>query len=251
MRRIQFQLTPAAGKQLIAQALVQMEEVARALSSGKILVISGTTNVFVANELLKTVGEAPKVTFEAFHRGVVTAPGHAPVKAQQIGDLLIENGKARFCEQEALAQICSELGNGDVIMKGANAVHLASHTAGILIGNTVSGGTIMEASRAVYSRRAKLILPVGLEKRVERPVHEIEQLVNDPQSEGLRFTAAPGEAFTELDAIRLLTGNDCEIIASGGVSGAEGCVWLQAWGGDLEHLSQILCQVRDTEKVFC
>lgn len=251
MRKIQFQLTPAAGKLLIAQGLVKKEEIVEAMSSGRILVISGTTNVFVANELLKAVGEEPSVTFPAFHRGVVLGPGHAPQQAEQIGDLLIENGKARFCEQEALSEICAELKKGDVIMKGANAVHLPSRTAGILIGNTATGGTIMEASRAVYSRRAKLILPVGVEKRVERPVYEIEQIVNDPEAEGLRFTAAPGEAFTELDAIRLLTGSECEIIASGGVSGAEGCVWLQACGGDLEELAKIVKQIRDTEKVFC
>jgi len=36
----------------------------------------------------------------------------------------------------------------------------------------------------------------------------------------------PGEIFTEIDAIALLTGASTSLVAAGGVSGAEGSVWL-------------------------
>ena len=247
MRSVQFLLTPAAGKRLIARGIAAREDVQRALWGGRVLVIAGTTNVFVANELLRALGEEAAATPMNFHRGVVTAPGAKMAKEEFLGDLLVDHGKARFVD--ALPEICAELGRGDVIMKGANAVHLASGTAGVLIGNPKAGGTIHEASGAVYARRAKLILPVGVEKRVERPVAELERLVNDPEAEGLRLTQAPGEAFTEIDALRVLCGCDAEIVASGGVNGAEGCVYLQARGGDLQKLEAIVEEVRREEPV--
>ena len=37
---------------------------------------------------------------------------------------------------------------------------------------------------------------------------------------------APGEVFTEIEALSLLAGVRAELIASGGVSGAEGSIWL-------------------------
>jgi len=40
----------------------------------------------------------------------------------------------------------------------------------------------------------------------------------------------PGEVFTEIEAILLLTGARAELVAAGGVGGAEGCVWLAVWG---------------------
>ena len=42
----------------------------------------------------------------------------------------------------------------------------------------------------------------------------------------------PGEVFTEIDAIRLLTGAEAEMLAAGGVGGAEGAVWLALQGSE-------------------
>ncbi len=40
----------------------------------------------------------------------------------------------------------------------------------------------------------------------------------------------PGEVFTELQALALLTGARAELAAAGGVGGAEGSVWLAVEG---------------------
>ena len=45
----------------------------------------------------------------------------------------------------------------------------------------------------------------------------------------------PGEVFTEIDAISFLTGAKAELIAAGGVCGAEGSVRL-AVSGDTEQM---------------
>ena len=164
---------------------------------------------------------------------------------------MIEKGAARLEAQDRLPEICTKLKAGDIILKGANALNLADKTAAILLGNAETGGTIMEAARAVLSRRAKLILPVGVEKRVDAPLDELEALVNDPEASGLRLYRAPGEAFTELDAIRLLTGADARIIASGAVNGGEGGVYLQISGGDPEKVRELIREVSKEKNVEC
>jgi hypothetical protein len=40
----------------------------------------------------------------------------------------------------------------------------------------------------------------------------------------------PGEVVTELEAVNILTGASAELVAAGGVCGAEGTVWLAISG---------------------
>jgi hypothetical protein len=58
----QFFLTPAAGKRLIAKAVLERPDVSTALKSGTVVVIMGSTNAYVANELLKRAGREDTVT---------------------------------------------------------------------------------------------------------------------------------------------------------------------------------------------
>ena len=51
-------------------------------------------------------------------------------------------------------------------------------------------------------------------------------------SSGFRLLPVPGEVFTEIEAIRLLTGAEAEMLAAGGVGGAEGAVWLALRGSE-------------------
>ena len=55
---IQFVVTPAAGKRLIAKAIVQHHAVQSALQTGTIVVVAGTTNGYVAEDLLAAVGQS-------------------------------------------------------------------------------------------------------------------------------------------------------------------------------------------------
>ena len=251
MKSTQYFLTPAAGKKLIAKAVVKRPDVQEALRSGTIFVIGGTTNVYVANALLEETGSDPCVNFPAFHRGVALPPGAKLQVCEQLGDLVIEKGVPHFSAPQDLPEVCRTLKAGDIIFKGANALNLSNRTAAILLGNAETGGTIMEATRAVTARRAKLILPVGVEKRVDTDLDALESLVNDPEASGLRLFRAPGEAFCELDAIRLLTGCEATIIASGAVNGGEGGVYLQIVGEAQEKLRELLSDVRNEPPVLC
>ena len=59
--------------------------------------------------------------------------------------------------------------------------------------------------------------------------------LNLPGQNGFRLLPIPGEVFTEIDAIRLMTGVEAEIIAAGGIGGAEGAVWLTVEGSGEEN----------------
>jgi hypothetical protein len=76
----------------------------------------------------------------------------------------------------------------------------------------------------------RLILPVGLEKRISGDLDDLAGKLNVPGTRGPRLLPVPGHVFTEIDAIALLTGAVAELAAGGGVCGAEGSVWLAVSG---------------------
>jgi hypothetical protein len=78
----------------------------------------------------------------------------------------------------------------------------------------------------------RLILPVGLEKRIPGDLMELAARLNAPGGSGPRLLPVPGEVFTEIEAIRLLSGAEAEMIAAGGVGGAEGAVRLALHGSE-------------------
>lgn len=87
----------------------------------------------------------------------------------------------------------------------------------------------------MIGRRVRLILPVGLEKRIPSNLDEIASRLNTPEASGLRLLPVPGEVFTEIEAISILSGATAELIAGGGVCGAEGSIWLAINGGTIKE----------------
>ena len=97
--------------------------------------------------------------------------------------------------------------------------------AAIYIGHP-KAGTIGTALQAIVGRRVRLILPVGLEKRIPGDLDELALKLNSPGLTGPRLLPVIGDIFTEIEALNLLCGVQTDIIAAGGVAGAEGSVWL-------------------------
>ena len=110
-----------------------------------------------------------------------------------------------FQKGKTIFDVVDDLREGDVILKGANAVDLIQRRAAILIGDP-KAGTIGVSLQAAVGRRVRLILPVGLEKRVYGNLDELAAKMNEPGTQGPRLLPVSGEIFTELDAIALLTG---------------------------------------------
>ena len=240
MKTIQVLLTVSMGKRLIARGLMAEPQVREAMSGGRLLIVAGTTDAYVAQEALRAVGSDIDFDPRSFRRGVTTAPGAKAEGGQTEFDLLIDHGKVRT--DRNVFDIAPELEKGDVIFKGGNALYLPEREAGVLIGHP-QGGTMMPILSAVLGRRARLIVPVGLEKRVDRPIAELASVTNDPETEGLRMCPMPGKVYTELEAIKTLTGADAQLLASGGVLGAEGAVYL-AVTGEEEQLEKVRLLIR-------
>jgi len=265
-----FVLTPAAGKRLIGRAIAQHPAVRAALASNTVVIVAGTTNGYVAEEILKTLGRGQgpasmrdQARTEAqalprsetddpfcrrrFFRGITLPPNH-PAALRPAGgpgfpgDAVIERGA--WQPGRTIFDVADTLVEGDVIIKGANALDLARRRAAVLVGHP-QGGTIGAAARAAIGRRVRLILPVGLEKRVPGDLDELAARINAPGEQGPRLWPAPGEVFTEIEALALLTGATAEPAAAGGVSGAEGCVWLGVEGDarQLEAADRLLHEI--------
>ncbi len=50
----QFLLTPQSGKRLIAKTIANHPAIRKALKNGTVVIVAGTTNGYVAEEILKT-----------------------------------------------------------------------------------------------------------------------------------------------------------------------------------------------------
>jgi hypothetical protein len=230
----QFVITPAAGKRLIARALAVHPIVEAALRSRMIVIIAGTTNGYVVEEIFKSLGEDTDFCRQRFFRGVTLPPaqpttemGRLPDESAFPGDVVLEKGV--WQKGKTIFDVVDDLKKDDLVLKGANALDLEQGRAAILIGHP-KGGTIGTALQAIVGRRAQLILPVGLEKRVPGSLDQLSALMNAPEAQGLRLLPVPGLVFTEIDAIGLLTGSTADIVAGGGICGAEGSVWLAVSG---------------------
>lgn len=249
----QFLLTPAAGKRLMGLALSVHPAVQASLHSGTLVIVAGTTNGYVSEEVLKSLGQEHSFSKRRFFRGLVLPPG----KTTAEGRLSDENGfpgdmvivKGIWQKGKSIFDVADGLKEGDVILKGANALDLARRQAAVLIGHS-QGGTSIAALQALVGRRVRLILPVGLEKRIPGDLMSLALRLNLPGQNGFRLLPIPGEVFTEIDAIRLLTGADAEIIAAGGIGGAEGAVWLSVDGSEeeIERAEELLQRVSGERK---
>lgn len=231
-------ITVAAGKRLIAKAIAADKSIRTALLSNTIVIIGGTTNSYIAEELLGILGVDTEFSKQRFFRGIslppqfqVTNQGSLP--NTNTSDVVIRRGEWQI--GKTIFDVFNELKEGDIIFKGANTVNLTYKQAGVIIGHP-QGGTSMILMQAVIGRRTRLIIPVGLEKRTNEDLLQIASMVNKPKEEGYRLFVFPnGEIITEIEALNMLTGVEAKIMAAGGVCGAEGAVWLVIRGSSSQE----------------
>jgi len=241
-------LTVAESKRLIAKAVAQMPIVKNALTHGMVIVIKGTTNAYVAEEIT-----GQKADHAAFVTGRIE-PEKATQRlsaAKPVNHLILEKGKV---VDIPLADAVKRLKAGDVVMKGANALDYRNKMAAINILDP-SGGTTGSTMPFIIARKAHLVIPVGLEKLVAGDLVDTTLKMREPVesldvpagsgSSPFRGSTIPsmwlvtGEIVTELEAIKILTGATAFQSSAGGVSGAEGGVWL-VFRGTREQVSNAL-----------
>lgn len=217
-------LTPSQSKRLIAKAVAALPEVQRAKERGRIIIANGSTNAYVAEELL-----GGPISKYGFVTGGIRDGGFY-TNRPEMPALVIRDGQiVDMSAREAIEEF--EL--GDVFIKGANAVD-AQGNVGILLANR-RGGTIAYALGIVAARGSHFIAPVGLEKLVPSVIEASRRC-----GQG-RWRYCPGnklgmmplvgaKVITEIQAIHILWGLHATHIASGGINGMEGAVTLALEG---------------------
>jgi len=222
----QIVLTVSESKRLIARAVAQMPVINRVLNEGMIIITKGTTNTYVAEEIT-----GQKIEKGAFVSGrIYPAKGDKRLQpSARVSDIVLINGKV--IEGLSLADAVKELKQGDVVIKGANALDYSNKTAGVFIYSspTASGGTTGTFIPYAIARKAHIVIPVGLEKNIAGNVVDLTKKMNEPiesLNRNYSMFLLTGEIVTEIEALKILTGISAFQAGAGGIGGAEGSVSL-------------------------
>ncbi|HUT31183.1 MAG TPA: hypothetical protein VMX13_15415 [Sedimentisphaerales bacterium] len=223
----QIVLTVSEGKRLIARAVAQMPVVKEALKNGMVIIAKGTTNTYVAEEIL-----ARKIPHGAYVLGrTYPEKGGKRLKdVDRMNDIILVNGKLR--EDLSLDEAVKQLKGGDVVIKGANALDYPNRIAAVITGSS-DAGTTGKILPYIGARKAHLVVPVGLEKQVVGSALEIVRKVREPietLNEVYPMFLLDGQIVTELEALDLLACVSVFQAAAGGIGGAEGAVRLVCRG---------------------
>jgi hypothetical protein len=224
-------LTTSESKRLIAKGIKSLPSVQNALDKHTIIVAGGTSNAFVAEELLNlqiedktgyTVGIVTKGELGISHSSKKTPP------------YVITKGQAAGIPWK---EYLPKLKVGDIFIKGGNAL---DHTglAAVMVSDS-AGGTIGAAQGILYARGIELIVPIGLEKMVPDVRAAVEFMTKSPLDEafGNKVGLVPmlgATVVTELTALETLYDVEARCIAAGGVDGSEGAVTIAIEGLDEE-----------------
>ncbi len=222
-----FTFTVAQGKRLIAKAVSKLPEVTNAMLNGTIAIGRGTTNGYVAEEILGHL--IPKGEYVS---GRVLPPGMPWEELGRGGypDIVLKEGIP--VNGGSVINSVTDMKAGDVFIKGANALDYKNKVAGVLMMHP-TGGTL-SVYGALISKKITLIIPVGLEKLVLDDISELSMLSREsdshPKTPVVSLMPITGKIITEIEALKILCGLDAKLLAAGGVKGAEGSVTLLATG---------------------
>lgn len=241
----QITLTPAESKRLIAKAVAKHEKVRKALENGRIAISHGSTNAYVLEELtgMEIKDKAKYVA------GVIIAEGACVVpKEKRVNSIVIEKGVVK---EESVENAIKRMKAGDILIKGANLID-SNMRAGVLLGSEV-GGTLGRTMGEILARGIEILIPVSLEKYIPGDVFEISKKAGiEKISYSLGIPCGvmplPGEVITELEAFRILSDDEVKahVIASGGISGAEGakCFLIEGREEKLKYIFDVVKSIK-------
>jgi len=232
-------LTVSESKRLIAKGVARADFVRRAMDQGILAVGSGSTNGYVVEEI---TGE--RFDKKRYVTGRTLPHGYdGPKLSYEHRDLVIRRGERLDAK---VSEILPEMGPGDVLAKGVNAINYERRQAAVLIGHPTGGG-VGASLGTVIARRIRYLHPVGLEKSVNADLYEVAARLNgDPRGKGPTLWVVPGDIFTEIEALKVLAGVETVPVAAGGIGGAEGAVWLAIFGGAkaLDRAHEVIASAR-------
>lgn len=226
--RAVFAFTPWESKRLIGRAVANSPEVKYAFEHTQIIIAHGSTNVYVAEELLGRRDDRDVYVSGQMINGVFcqTEPDEKPVMLRLIKGKPVPPAGGMSGTLEGWDDKC-------VFIKGANAVD-PEFNAGIFNAHH-AGGTIGFAFGAICGTGISLVVPVGLEKMIPS-VREASRELGHAKAEyfsGTKIGMTPiinGKVITEIQAFEILFGVKAVAVGGGGVAGSEGTVVISVSG---------------------
>lgn len=230
MMRAVFALNPWESKRLIGRAVARLPEVRHALAEAQIVIAHGSTNVFVAEEILGYCPGREKYVSGQVINGTLcqTESSEKPailrlVKGQPVPPV------------PTMEETLAGWDDSCVFIKGANAVDPEFNAA--VFNAHPSAGTIGFAYGKICGMGIPLIVPIGLEKLIPSVKNASNQLghARVDYFNGQKIGMLPlinAKVVSEIQAFDILYGLPAVHVGGGGVSGSEGTVVLSVNGDD-------------------
>lgn len=243
MVQAKISLTVSESKRLIAKAVARMPIVKKALENGMVIITRGTTNTYVAEEILgRSIEKGAFVTGRIYPQ----KGGKKLNPSKKLSEIILVNGEPD--EKLSYSEAVKNLKAGDVVIKGGNALNYKNKIAGVYIGSP-TGGTTGKFLPYVVARKAYLIIPIGLEKLIAGDIIELSKKMRS-SVESLNkvpsMFSLTGEIVTEIEALKILTRVSAFQAGSGGIGGAEGGVMLIIRGSK----NQVDNALKIVEKIY-
>lgn len=226
--RAVFTLTPWESKRLIGRAVARLPEVQFALRERQVVIAHGSTNVYVAEEILGRLPERDRYVSGQVINGTLcqTEPGEKPAIMRLV------RGKP-VPPVPTMEETLAGWDDRCIFIKGANAVD-HEFNAGIFNAHPAAG-TIGFAYGAICGTGIPLIVPVGLEKLVPSVKAACNELghARVDYFDGTKIGMLPlinARVVTEIQAFESLFGLRAVHVGGGGVSGSEGTVVMSVTG---------------------
>jgi hypothetical protein len=227
--RALFVLTPAESKRLIGKAVAELKEVKYAKKNEKILIGHGSTNFYVAEEILGKQKITQMWKENKYLSGAIQRGTLCTIIGEEKPPLLILNRGVVIPPADTMSEVLRDFGKDSIFIKGGNAVDPEGNAAAFIA--HPEGGTIGWAFGTLMARGIRLIAPVGLEKLVPSVAKAATFCGQETLDycQGLRVGLIPltgAKVVTEITALQVLAGADAVQVAAGGHSGSEGAVML-------------------------
>ncbi len=229
MRAI-FCLNTWESKRLIGRAVARLPEVQYALENSQMVIGHGSTNVYVAEEVLGHCPERDRYVSGQVINGTLcqTEPAEKPAIMRLVKGTLVPPVPTMEETLDGWDDTC-------LFIKGANAVDPEFNAA--VYNAHPSGGTIGFAYGKICAMGIPLIVPVGLEKLIPSVKAACTELghARVDYFYGTKIGILPlinAKVITEIQAFDILYGLPAVHVGGGGVSGSEGTVVISVNGDD-------------------
>ena len=236
-------LNSTTAKRLIAQGVAAHPIVADAMSKGTVIVTLGTTNGYVASELL-----GDPIDQGAFAAGVIDDRWNLNARLGEASDLVLKDGvQIPFDEKTVLGSLTA----GDVIIKGGNALDPFG-TVGVLLA-AATGGTVGRYVPTAIARGVDIVIPISVAKSIHTLIADLALEMGSRKLDlamGIPCGMYPltGHVVSEVEALGLLFDVRATHVCSSGIGIGRGSVSLLIEGEEesiraaferVQHLSEL------------